>query len=215
MKHSHTLHTEWILTALASCSTVNTVLWGEDTQERAEVKILILDRANAQIWRTTHLPWLGRGAAAEGAAAGTRSDSRGIPSPLHPRDFPQQPPPHGNSGIPWNIRKLHKFIWVFITWMNYYCVRDSTVGIALGYGRDDRGSRVRFPAGTGNSLYHRVQDGSGAHLVSYPVGTRGSFPEGKAAGAWIWTHLHLVPISKYELSYTSTLPIRLHGVVLS
>jgi hypothetical protein len=30
-----------------------------------------------------------------------------------------------------------------------------------GYGLDDRGSRVRFPAGAGNfSLHHRVQNGS-------------------------------------------------------
>jgi hypothetical protein len=29
---------------------------------------------------------------------------------------------------------------------------------------DDRGSRVRFPAGAGNfSFHHRVQNGSGAH----------------------------------------------------
>jgi hypothetical protein len=39
--------------------------------------------------------------------------------------------------------------------------RDSSVGIALGYGLDDRGSRVRFLAGAGNfSLHHRVQNGS-------------------------------------------------------
>jgi alkanesulfonate monooxygenase SsuD/methylene tetrahydromethanopterin reductase-like flavin-dependent oxidoreductase (luciferase family) len=31
----------------------------------------------------------------------------------------------------------------------------------VGYGLDDRGSRVRFPAGTGNfSLHHGVQNGS-------------------------------------------------------
>jgi len=37
---------------------------------------------------------------------------------------------------------------------------------------------------TGNfSLHHRVQNGSGAHPASYPMGTRGSFPEGKATGA--------------------------------
>jgi hypothetical protein len=47
------------------------------------------------------------------------------------------------------------------------------VKIALGYGLDDRGSRVRFPAGAGNvSLHHRVQSGSGAHPASYPMGTR-------------------------------------------
>jgi hypothetical protein len=61
---------------------------------------------------------------------------------------------------------------------------DSSVGIALGYGLDDRGSRFRFPAGAGNfSLHHRVHNGSGAHLASYPMGTGGSFPGGKAAGA--------------------------------
>jgi hypothetical protein len=62
--------------------------------------------------------------------------------------------------------------------------RESSVGIALGYGLDDRGSRVRFPAGAGNfSLHHRVQTGSGAHPASYPMGARGSFLRGKAAGA--------------------------------
>jgi hypothetical protein len=62
--------------------------------------------------------------------------------------------------------------------------RDSSVGIALDYGLDDRGSRVRFPEGAGNfSLHHRVQNVSGAHPASYPLGTRGSFRGGKAAGA--------------------------------
>jgi hypothetical protein len=62
--------------------------------------------------------------------------------------------------------------------------RDSSVGIALGYGLDDRGSRVRFPAGAGNfSLHYRVQTGSGVHPTSYPIGTGVSFPGGKAAGA--------------------------------
>jgi hypothetical protein len=55
--------------------------------------------------------------------------------------------------------------------------RDSSVGIALGYGLDDRGSRVRFSEGAGNfSLHHSVQNASGAHPASYPMGTRGSFP---------------------------------------
>jgi hypothetical protein len=60
---------------------------------------------------------------------------------------------------------------------------DSSVGIALGCGLDDRGSRDRFPTGAGNfSLHHRVQNGSGAHPASYPMGNKGSFPGGKAAG---------------------------------
>jgi len=59
-----------------------------------------------------------------------------------------------------------------------------TICIALRYGLDDQGSGVRLPAAAGNySLHHRVQNGSGAHPTSYPVGTRGSFPGGYAAGA--------------------------------
>jgi hypothetical protein len=51
--------------------------------------------------------------------------------------------------------------------------RDSSVGIALGYGLEDRGPRVRFPPRAGNfSLHHRVQKGSGAHPASYLMGTR-------------------------------------------
>jgi hypothetical protein len=65
--------------------------------------------------------------------------------------------------------------------------RDSSIGIALGYGLDGWGSRVRFSAGAGNfSLHYRVQNGSGAHPASYPVGTRGSFPGDKAARARSW-----------------------------
>jgi hypothetical protein len=63
-------------------------------------------------------------------------------------------------------------------------VRDSSVGIALDYGLDDRGSRVRFPAGAWSfPLHHRVQNGSKAHPASYPVGIKGSFRGGKATGA--------------------------------
>jgi hypothetical protein len=76
------------------------------------------------------------------------------------------------------VTQLKKVFTVFI--MNH----DSSVSIALGYGLDDRGSRVRLLVGTGNfSLHHCVQNGSGAHPASYPMGTKGSFPGGKAAGA--------------------------------
>jgi hypothetical protein len=51
-----------------------------------------------------------------------------------------------------------------------------SVGIALDYGLDDRGSMVRFPAGAVYfSLHHRVRKGCAAHPASYPLGTRGSF----------------------------------------
>jgi hypothetical protein len=62
--------------------------------------------------------------------------------------------------------------------------RDSSVGIALGDGLDDRGSRVRFPAGAGNfSLHHRVQNSSGVHPASYPMDTRYPSPGAKATGS--------------------------------
>jgi hypothetical protein len=62
--------------------------------------------------------------------------------------------------------------------------RDSSVGIATGYGPDDPMLGIRFPAGVGNfPLRFRVQPSSGAHPVSYPMGTGISFPGGKAAGA--------------------------------
>jgi hypothetical protein len=61
--------------------------------------------------------------------------------------------------------------------------RDSAVCIATGYGLDDGWVRVRVPMGQEFSLLHVVQTGSEAHPTSYPMGTGGSFPGGKAAGA--------------------------------
>jgi hypothetical protein len=58
-----------------------------------------------------------------------------------------------------------------------YKSRDNSVSIALGYGLDNRGSRVRFSAGAWNfSFHHRVQNGSVAHSAFYPMCTGGSFP---------------------------------------
>jgi hypothetical protein len=74
--------------------------------------------------------------------------------------------------------------FTLFTYLKLLYSRDSSVGIALDYGLEDRVSRVRFPAGAGNfSLYHRVQNGSGANPASYPMGTRGYLPGLKAAGA--------------------------------
>jgi hypothetical protein len=35
-------------------------------------------------------------------------------------------------------------------------------------------------------LHHGVQNGCGAQPASYPSSTGGSFPGGKATGAWSW-----------------------------
>jgi hypothetical protein len=60
--------------------------------------------------------------------------------------------------------------------------RDSSVGIALGYGMD---GVLGFDSRRGAenfSLHHRVQNGSGAHPAYYPMDTRGSFPGVKRPG---------------------------------
>jgi hypothetical protein len=94
--------------------------------------------------------------------------------------------------------------------------RDSSVGIALGYELDDRGSTIRFRAEAGNfSLHHCVQNGFGAHPASYPMGTRGSFPGVKRPGC----EADQSPPSSTEVKEFVKLylhsPIHLHGVVLS
>jgi len=61
---------------------------------------------------------------------------------------------------------------------------DSSVGISLGYGLDDRCSRARFPTGAGKiSLHYLSQNGSGAHPASYPMGKEVFFTGSKSAGA--------------------------------
>jgi hypothetical protein len=62
--------------------------------------------------------------------------------------------------------------------------RDSSVGIGIGYGLDDRGVRVRVLVGSKEfSFLHVVQTGSGAHLVFYPMDNGGYLLGGEAAGA--------------------------------
>jgi hypothetical protein len=51
---------------------------------------------------------------------------------------------------------------------------DSWLSVMWRYWLDSRGS-----------ILHRVQTGSGPP-ASYSMGTRGFFPEGKAAVAWSW-----------------------------
>ena len=56
---------------------------------------------------------------------------------------------------------------------------DSSVGIASCYGLDRPGIESRW----GARFSTPVQTGPGAYQASYTMGT-GSFPGGKAAGAW-------------------------------
>jgi hypothetical protein len=60
---------------------------------------------------------------------------------------------------------------------HFWHLWNSSVGVATDYGPDDRMVGFRIPAGAGNFSLHRFQTGPGAHPASYPLGTRGSFPE--------------------------------------
>jgi hypothetical protein len=77
-----------------------------------------------------------------------------------------------------------------------------TGGRATGYGLDDPGSKVRFPAGTGNfSLHHRVQTGSGPNqppiqwvpgdlslAVKWPVHESDNLPPSTAEVKNTWSY---------------------------
>jgi hypothetical protein len=47
--------------------------------------------------------------------------------------------------------------------------RDSSVGVTLGYGLDDRGSRVRFPAGAGNFSFFTTASRTALGLTQPPI----------------------------------------------
>jgi hypothetical protein len=91
----------------------------------------------------------------------------------------------------------------YITNISLNGSRDSAVGIATGYGLDDLGVGVRVLVGSRIFSSPRRPDRLRAHSASYSIGTGGSFPKGKAAGAWSWPDS--AEIKKMWI-YTSTPP---------
>jgi hypothetical protein len=93
--------------------------------------------------------------------------------------------------------------------------RDSSFGIATGYGADDRVIGFRFPAGLGNFLFTTA-----SRTAQWPIQPPTEWvPDALSLGLKrqfreVTTRLQLVPMSKNAWSYTSIPPIRLHGVVL-
>jgi hypothetical protein len=79
---------------------------------------------------------------------------------------------------------------------------DSSSGTATRLRAGDRGSRVRFPTGTGNfSLHHSVKNGSGSHPTAYSMGTGGSSLGVKRPGR---EADHLPPSSAEVITYLLT-----------
>jgi hypothetical protein len=74
---------------------------------------------------------------------------------------------------------------------------------------------VRFLAGSrGVSVSHSVQNGTGAHPVSYTIGSGGSVPGLKRPGREA-NHSHPSTAEVQNGMAVPPLPIRLHGVVLN
>jgi hypothetical protein len=106
---------------------------------------------------------------------------------------------------------------VFTTHDGYVASRDSSVSIATGYGSDNRMIGVRYPEGAGNffPFHHRVQTGSGVHPASYQMGT-GVLSLGIKRPGREADHSSLSSAKvKNAWSYTSTPPMRFHGVVFN
>jgi hypothetical protein len=90
--------------------------------------------------------------------------------------------------------------------------RDSSVGIAMGYGPDGRGIGVLFPPGERDFLFSTAsRPALGLHPTSCPMGTGGCFPGGKAAGDEAY---HSLP-SSYEVKNSGAIPPTLLASALS
>jgi hypothetical protein len=101
---------------------------------------------------------------------------------------------HSRVWVPWNswpyfIKKSMIMTWLVPSLYNlgtdHIEEPASIVGIATGYGLDDWGVGVRVPDGSRifSSLNRPQRLWGPPNLL---MGTGGSFPRGKAAGAWSW-----------------------------
>jgi hypothetical protein len=86
---------------------------------------------------------------------------------------------YGSAVLCWTLSAFLSFLILYTVGRS----RDSVVGIGTGYGLDDRRAGVRVPIGSRIFSSPRCLTGSGDHPTSYTMGTGGSFPGGKAAGA--------------------------------
>jgi hypothetical protein len=79
---------------------------------------------------------------------------------------------------------------------------DSSISVATACSLEGRGS----VPGRGKGFLYTPQrpDRLWGHPVSYPMGTGGSFPEGKAAGVWSWPLTSIYYWGQERWSYTFT-----------
>jgi hypothetical protein len=101
------------------------------------------------------------------------------------------------------------------SWLVPFGSRGSAVSVATSYGLDGRGVGVPSPGKGQDYSFHSVQTGSGGHPASYQMGI-GALSPGAKRPEREADHL---PRTSAEVEntwiYTSTLPMRLHDVVLN
>jgi hypothetical protein len=117
--------------------------------------------------------------------------------------------PHFHGALHFGMLTSHEFIYLY-----FFMSRGSSSSIVSDYGLDDRAIEVRSPTGAENfSSSPCVETGSGAHPASFPMGTGGPFPGGKARPGRDADHSpHLVQRLSMSRSYASSPPKRLHGI---
>jgi hypothetical protein len=93
--------------------------------------------------------------------------------------------------------------------LNIVGSRDSSIGIATGYGLEEQGGGSSSPGRVKKfSLLHIVQTGSGVHPTSYKLGIGVSFPGVKPQGREADRGQENVDLYIHS-------PIRLHGVMVN
>ena len=76
--------------------------------------------------------------------------------------------------------KNNKQISDWSGWLPHYIIQ------WLSHGLSNRRTGVLLPAVADSALLHSIQAGSAAYLVSYSMGSDGSFHMGEATGEWNW-----------------------------
>jgi hypothetical protein len=109
----------------------------------------------------------------------------------------------------------HSICINYFVCLQLFWSRDTSVGIALGYGLDDQGSRVRFPAGAGNFSITASRTALGPtqppiQWVPEALSLGAKRPRREADHSPPSSAVVKVCVELYLHS-----PIRLHGLVLS